>query len=254
MPEAGVVLVTGAAQRVGRVIAAKLARSGWTVGLHHHRSAEEAETLAREIAAAGGRAASVQADLRDEAAAAALVPKVAAALGPVTALVNNASTFEPDDIFTVDRASWDLHFAVNTRAPLLLSQALARALPVGQEGAIVHVLDQRVINPNPGMFSYAASKAALHAMTVTMAQALGPRGIRVNAVGPGPTLQGARQRPEDFARQTAGAVLGRGSPPEDIAEAVGYLLAARSVTGVFLPVDGGQHLAWRTPDIDGVME
>jgi NAD(P)-dependent dehydrogenase (short-subunit alcohol dehydrogenase family) len=91
-------------------------------------------------------------------------------------------------------------------------------------------------------------------MTVTMAQALGPRGIRVNAVGPGPTLQGARQRPEDFARQTAGAVLGRGSPPEDIAEAVGYLLAARSVTGVFLPVDGGQHLAWRTPDIDGVME
>ena len=129
----------------------------------------------------------------------------------------------------------------------MLAEAFAAAVADG-EGCIINILDQRVLKPNPQFFSYALSKAALWNATRMMAQALAPR-IRVNAVAPGPTLASIHQDAEEFAREAAATPLGHGSPPQEIAAAVVYLAGARAVTGQTLAVDGGQHLAWRTPDI-----
>ncbi len=254
IPGGGAVLVTGAAHRLGRAIALDLGRAGARVAVHYGRSKDAAEAVAAEIERGGGRAAILDADLADEAQVAALLGRAADALGPVTALVNNASAFEDDDVETMTRESWDLHMEVNLRAPAVLSQAFAKALPPGREGAIVNLIDQRVRKLTPQFLSYTASKAALLTLTVTLAQSLGPRGIRVNAVGPGPTLRNARQSDADFETQCRNTILGRGATPDDICQAVRYLLAARAVTGQMIAVDGGQHLAWRTPDVDGIVE
>lgn len=250
---AGVALVTGGARRIGRAIAERLAREGYAVAIHCRESRAEAETLMAMIVATGGRAAVVQGDLADPAAVAAMVPASRAALGPVTLLVNCASLFEPDDVETLDVALWDRQFAVNLRAPALLARDMAAGLPDRAEGAIVNILDQRVDKLTPQFFSYTLTKAALHTATHTLAQALAPR-IRVNAVSPGPTLQSERQDPADFARQSAALPLGHGGSPEEIADAVVYLARARSVTGQTIAVDGGQRLAWETPDVVGIKE
>lgn len=241
-------LITGGARRIGRAVAERLSRAGYAVAIHCHGSRREAQELRAGIAAAGGRAAVIQADLADLGALARVLPEAAAALGPVSLLVNNASLFEPDEIASLDPGLWDRHFAVNLRAPAFLVRDFAAALPEGQAGAVVNIVDQRVFKPTPLFFSYALSKAGLHAATETMAQALAPR-IRVNAVAPGPTLTSARQSEGDFERQRAGLLLERGPEPEEIAEAVLFLAGAASVTGQTIAVDGGQHLAWRTPDV-----
>ena len=171
----------------------------------------------------------------------------AAAFGPLSLLVNNAGEFEPDDIMTLEHARFARTVAVNLTAPLFLTQAFAAQAPDG--ASIVNVVDQRVLKPTPRFFSYTLSKNALHAATTTMAQALAPR-LRVNAVAPGPTLPSPRQSETEFAVQAAALPLQRGPTPEDVAAAVVYLAAATSVTGVTIAVDGGQHLAWRTPDSD----
>jgi NAD(P)-dependent dehydrogenase (short-subunit alcohol dehydrogenase family) len=239
-------LIPGGGRRIGGAIARALARAGYAVVLHAHRSRVEAEGLAAEITAAGGRAAVVLGDLGDARAVEKIVP-AAAAFGPLTLLVNNAGEFEPDAIETLARARFEHTLAVNLTAPLFLAQAFAAQAPDG--GAIVNVLDQRVLKPTPRFFSYTLSKSALHTATVTLAQALAPR-LRVNAVAPGPTLPSPRQSEADFAAQAASLPLAHGPTPEDIAAAVLYLAQATSVTGVTLPVDGGQHLAWRTADSD----
>jgi NAD(P)-dependent dehydrogenase (short-subunit alcohol dehydrogenase family) len=244
-------LVTGAAKRIGRVIAGRLAREGYAVAIHCHCSSEAAEAVAASIRSAGGRATVVQADLA-EAGAAQIVGAARAALGPLTLLVNNASEFEPDSIESLSLDRWERHFAVNLRAPAFLARDFAAQLPADRHGCIVNVVDQRVLKPNPQFFSYTLTKAALFTATRTLAQALAPR-IRVNAVGPGPTLASARQDADAFARQSAALPLGRGPTPEEIADAVLFLARARSVTGQMIAVDGGQHLAWETPDI-GVTE
>jgi NAD(P)-dependent dehydrogenase (short-subunit alcohol dehydrogenase family) len=246
-------LVTGGAQRIGRSIVERLARERYAVGIHCRRSTAPAEELAARIRAAGGRAAVVQAELADAASVAGLVDQAVAALGPLTLLVNNASAFEPDEVETLSQERWDRHFAVNLRAPAFLARDFARQLPPGREGCIVNIVDQRVWKPTPQFFSYALTKAALFSATRTMAQALAPR-IRVNAIGPGPTLANERQGREDFARQSSAVPLGRGGTPEEIADAVVYLAGARSVTGQMIAVDGGQHLAWETPDVTGIRE
>jgi len=239
------VLVTGAARRIGRAIALALHEAGYAVAIHARNSVADAETLREEITRAGGRAAIVRADLADHPAAAALVPAARAAIGPLTLLVNNASSFEPDEIGALDAARFDRQFAVNLRAPLFLAEAFAAQ---AQEGAsIVNILDQRVFKLTPHFVSYTLAKSALHAATRMLAQALAPR-VRVNAIAPGPTVQSMRQQPEDFARQAAAVPLGRGPTPQEIAAAVLYLAGAPSVTGVTLAVDGGQHFAWQTPD------
>jgi len=240
-------LVTGGAQRIGRAIALALAQAGYAVALQARQSRAEAERLAAEIVAAGGRGAVVTADLADHAAVLRLVADAAAAVGPLTLLVNNAAEFEPDEIGRLDRARFDRHFAVNLRAPIFLAEAFAAQLPEGADGAVVNLLDQRVLKPTPRFLSYGLAKTALYAATTTLAQALAPR-IRVNAVAPGPTLPSARQDAQAFARQVHALPLDRGPTPQDIADAVLYLAGARSVTGMTIAVDGGQHLAWRMSD------
>lgn len=238
-------LVTGAARRIGRAIALALHEAGYAVAIQANRSAAEAEALRDQIAHAGGRAAVLRADLADHAAVAELVPAAVKAVGPLTLLVNNAATFEPDAIGALDAVRFDRQFAVNLRAPLFLSEAFA-AQAQG-DAAIVNILDQRVFKLTPHFVSYTLAKSALHSATRMLAQALAPN-VRVNAVAPGPTMASARQAAEDFARQAAAVPLGHGPSPEEIAAAVIYLAGARSVTGVTLAVDGGQHLAWQTPD------
>ena len=239
-------LITGGGRRIGRVIALALAGAGYALALHANRSRNEAEALAAEIVGQGGRAVVVLADLTDARAVRGLVP-AAAAFAPLTLLVNSAAEFEPDDIATLEAARFERTLAVNLAAPLFLAQAFAAQAPAG--ASIVNLLDQRVLKPTPRFLSYTLSKSALHTATTTLAQALAPR-IRVNAVAPGPTLPSPRQSDAEFAAQAATLPLARGPRPEDIAAAVLYLAGADSVTGVTIPVDGGQHLAWRTPDSD----
>ncbi len=233
-------LVTGGAKRLGRAICLQLAHAGFRVAIHHYRSEAEAVLLAAEI---GPAATAIAADLADERATQALLTRAAEALGPVGVLINNASVFERDEWDDATRESWDRHMEPNLRAPFVLMQALARALPAGAEGAIINLLDQRVWSLTPHFMSYTASKAALWALTQQMALALAPR-IRVNAIGPGPALPSARQSAEQFARQAASVPLQRGTSPEEVARAVLALLALPSVTGQMLALDGGQHMQW----------
>lgn len=242
-------LVTGAAKRIGRALALRLAAEGCDVAIHYNRSAAEAEALAREIEAAGRRAALLSADLSREEETAGLVAAARAKLGTLDLLVNSASTFEADDVETMTRASWDLHVETNLRAPVKLAQDFARQAERARDSLIVNILDQRVLKLTPQFLSYTASKAALAVLTVTLAQALGPKGVRVNAIGPGPTVRNARQSEADFRRQTEATVLGRGASPDDVVDALVYLMRARSVTGQMIAVDGGQHLVWATPDV-----
>ena len=249
----GVALVTGGAKRIGRAIALRLADEGYAVAIHCRRSRGEAHDAKASIQSGGGRAEIVEADLAAIADVTGLIGNASAALGPVTLLVNNASLFEPDDVQNLDPALWERHFAINLRAPAFLTRDFARQLPDGREGGVINIIDQRVWKLNPRFFSYTLSKAALLTATRTMAQALAPR-IRVNAIGPGPTLTSSRQSAEDFARQGEALPLREHPKPEDIAEAVVFLAKARSVTGQMLAVDGGQHLAWETPDVLAVRE
>ena len=209
--------------------------------------------MADRITQAGGEAAVVQAELADADAVERLVPAAVQALGPLTLLVNNASEFEPDEIETLTQERWDRHFAVNLRAPAFLARDFAHQLPAEGQGCIVNIVDQRVWKLTPQFFSYTLTKAALFTATQTMAQALAPR-IRVNAIGPGPTLSNVRQGDEDFDKQSSAVLLGHGGTPDEIADAVLYLAKAGSVTGQMIAVDGGQHLAWETPDVAGIRE
>jgi NAD(P)-dependent dehydrogenase (short-subunit alcohol dehydrogenase family) len=246
MPVSGAALVTGAAKRIGRVIARDLAAAGWPVTVHYHRSREDADSLVAEIVSTGGRAVALAADLAREAEVDTLVPRAAAALGPLGCLVNNASEFVMDKIDTVTRASWDAHIETNLRAPLVLSQAFARQLPAGSEGNIVNLLDQRVLSLTPYFLSYTVAKAGLWTLTQTLALGLAPR-IRVNGIGPGPTLPSPRQTEAQFAAQCAAMPLGHGTTPAEIAAAVRFILAAPSLTGQIIALDGGQHLGWAVP-------
>jgi NAD(P)-dependent dehydrogenase (short-subunit alcohol dehydrogenase family) len=238
-----VALVTGGGQRLGRAIAEALGAAGFAVAVHAHRSTAAAQAVADGIIAGGGRACVLEADLACEHAVAGLLPAAVAALGPVGVLVNNASTFERDEWDDATRASWDLHMEPNLRAPFVLSQAMARALPEGAEGMVLNMLDQRVWSLTPHFVSYTVSKAALWSLTRQLALALAPR-LRVNAVGPGPALPSPRQTAAQFARQCASTPLGRGTGPDEVAAAVLALLALPSVTGQMLALDGGQHLQW----------
>jgi NAD(P)-dependent dehydrogenase (short-subunit alcohol dehydrogenase family) len=236
-------LVTGAAQRIGRAIALDLARSGFDIALHHHTSADAAEATAAEIRAAGRRVVVLRADLADETQTSQLLPQAGAAIGPIGVLVNNACPFDRDEWDNTTRASWDAHLEPGLRAPFVLMQHFAAALPNDAEGAVINMLDQRVWSITPHFISYTVAKAGLWALTQSMALALAPR-IRVNGIGPGPALPNTRQTPEQFARQSASVPLGHGTSPEEIAEAVLAILALPAMTGQMMALDGGQHLQW----------
>lgn len=241
---AGAALVTGAGQRIGRAIALDLAGAGYAVALHCHRSRVAADDLAAEIMTSGGNAAVIVADLADGAAVQRIVPQAAKAVGPLDVLVNNAAVFEMDTIETATPKSWDIHLDINLKAPFFLSQAFAAQLPKSEEGNIVNLVDMRVWRLTPYFASYTVSKAGLWTLTQTLAMALAPR-IRVNAIGPGPSLPSKRQSDAQFARQVADTPLKRAAAPAEIAAAVRFLLGAKSMTGQMLALDGGQHLPWR---------
>ena len=236
-------LVTGGARRIGRAIALTLAAHGWDVAVHYGTSRDDAETLAAEIRRRDRRAAALAADLTREAEVATLVPRAVEAVGPLALLVNNASAFERDDVLNVTRASWDRHLETNLRAPFVLMQEFARQLPVGAEGSVVNILDERVWNLTPYFTSYTVSKAGLWTLTQTMALALAPR-IRVNGIGPGPTLPSPRQSDEQFRQQVDLLPLRRGTTPDEIARTVMFILESPAMTGQMIALDGGQHLNW----------
>jgi NAD(P)-dependent dehydrogenase (short-subunit alcohol dehydrogenase family) len=238
-------LVTGGAHRLGRAIALALSEAGFHVAIHCNRSLAAARDLASEIHGRGRNATVLQADLAAESEVERLLPAAATALGPIGVLVNNASTFQRDEWHDATRASWDAHLEPNLRAPFVLTQHFARDLPADAEGVIVNMLDQRVWSITPHFVSYTVSKFALWGLTQAMALALAPR-IRVNGIGPGPTLHNANQTPEQFAAQNASVPLGHGSPPEEIARAVLAILTLPGMTGQMLALDGGQHLQWKS--------
>ena len=254
-------LVTGAGARLGRAMALYLGARGYDVAVHYATSAMGAHEVVAELRAMGRQAHSVQVDLLNEDATQTLVPQAMALLGgPLTLLVNNASIFEYDNLASATRTSWDRHMDSNLRAPFVLTQHLAAHIPdalpdaAGEpmaQGLVVNMIDQRVHKLTPEFMSYTLAKMGLWALTRTAAQALAPR-VRVNAIGPGPTLQGARQSVEHFAKQRAATLLNRGANPSDICAALGYFIDATAVTGQILCPDGGQHLTWQTADVLGV--
>jgi len=243
-------LITGAARRIGRHLALNLAQQGIAVAVHHNGSAEEAFGVVDDIIKAGGRACAIQADLSDTRQAQELLAHAAGALkAPINILINNASVFQKDTLETLTKDSWDLHHHVNLRAPILLIQDFAKSLPKNHIGCVINIIDQRVWKLNPQYMSYTASKAGLLAITKTTAQDLAHRHIRVNAIGPGPTLPNHRQAKEDFLKEASNTPLGKGPSLEEISACVRFLLETPSVTGQMIALDGGQHLAWRTIDI-----
>jgi NAD(P)-dependent dehydrogenase (short-subunit alcohol dehydrogenase family) len=254
-------LVTGGAKRLGREMALYLATRGLDVVVHYNSSASEAEDIVSEIRSLGRNSFSIKANLLDESQVVELVPEAVKQLGgPLTMLVNNASIFEYDTIPIATRDSWDRHIESNLRAPFVLTQYFADQAPKVQidendeplaSASIVNMIDQRVRKLTPEFSSYSIAKMGLWALTQISAQGLAPK-VRVNAIGPGPTLQGSRQSKEHFDKQRASTILERGANPSDILAALGYFMDAPAVTGQLMCIDGGQHLCWQTPDVLGV--
>lgn len=251
-------LITGAADRLGRAMALDLAKSGVNVAIHYSSSKDKALDAVDQALALGVKAVAIQADLTKRDQTDTLVSKAVDSIGRLDVLINNASIFEYDNIETANHTGWDRHMSSNLEAPFILSQAFAKQAPsVGSDGeklasaAIINMIDQRVKKLTPEFMTYSLAKNALWAFTQTSAQALAPA-IRVNAIGPGPTLQGARQSKEHFESQRGSTILERGANIQDILGAMNYFLQAPAVTGQLICVDGGQHLGWKTPDVQGI--
>jgi NAD(P)-dependent dehydrogenase (short-subunit alcohol dehydrogenase family) len=248
-----IALVTGGARRIGRAIVSDLAANGYAIALHCKGSRAEADRLCGEIVTGGGNAIVISADLTENGVAEDMIGRCHAELGGLGIVVNNASLFENDSATDFDWDTWDRHFALHLKAPVALARAFAGRLGEDEEGLVVNIIDQRVWRLTPRFFSYTLSKSALWTATQTLAQALSPR-IRVNAIGPGPTLPNERQSESDFRSQTEALLLGRGADLSEFGAAIRFLHGARSVTGQMIALDGGQHLAWETPDIAGIRE
>lgn len=247
-----VVLVTGAAKRLGREIALTFARAGWDVALHCHRSVQEAHALAEALRSLGRRTHVLSADLADEAACRALLPQAVAALGAVQVVVNNASLFGDDDVHHFSYAELNRHMCANVAPAVVLAQALHDeladvALGDAKPGAVVNLLDQKLWNYNPDHLSYTLSKAALLAATEMLARALAPR-VRVVGVAPGLTLPSDTMSEKQFERLHQLSPLGRSSTAPEVAQAVYFAATNRALTGTMLVADGGQHLWPQTRD------
>jgi NAD(P)-dependent dehydrogenase (short-subunit alcohol dehydrogenase family) len=242
------VLITGAAQRIGRALALDFAHRGWRVAIHCRASRQQALELAQHLGRVGAPTAVLTADLAVPSEVERLLPECVRLLGPPTCLINNAAMFAADAVGGLQSGLWDAQLAVNLKAPVFLAQAFASHLPAGAAGNIINIIDQGVLRPTPQFFSYTVSKAALWAVTRTLAQALAPS-IRVNAIGPGPVLQSTYQTEAEFRAEYQATLLGRSTPPEEIATAIRFILEAPALTGQMLALDGGQHLTWQTPDV-----
>ncbi|MGO6680755.1 SDR family oxidoreductase [Rhizobium leguminosarum] len=246
-------LITGASKRIGRAIAEDLAANGFSVAIHANGSIGEAEELVAELRRKGYRATALQADLTNIGETGELITRASEALGPLDLLVNNASVFQHDSARSFNAATWALHFDLHVRAPSILAAAFAQQMPAEAAGLIVNIIDQRVWALRPSFYSYTLSKSALWTATQTLAQALAPR-IRVNAIGPGPSMPSERQAMEDFQAQVSALILQRGPALEEFGQTIRFLYDTPSITGQMIALDGGQHLAWQTPDVAEITE
>ena len=245
-------LVKGGSQRIGAAIVHDLAKNGFKVVIHYHSSQRLARETADEIKQDGGTAEILQADLANTDDCENLIAAAREVAGPVDLLVNNASVFKHDSASNPDLGVWQEHMAVNVRAPALLTSRIAQQGDIGC-GVIINLIDQRVWALTPNYFSYTLSKSALWTATRTMALEFAPK-IRVNAIGPGPTLPNARQSQDDFEAQRDGLILRRGPMLDEFGATIRYLYEMNSITGQMIALDGGQHLAWETPDVIGANE
>lgn len=245
---AKIALVTGAARRIGRVIALFLARQGWDVAVHYRFSEAEAQVTADDIRKLGRRAVALHCDLTDENAVNRLLPRVADTLGNPSCLVNNASVFEHDSVTDFSAQSLDFHMRTNLTAPVLLSRALHAMTPHDSQSVVINLLDQKLDNLNPSFLSYTLSKAALNTATTLLAQELAPK-LRVVGIAPGITLVSGEQTEQDFQIAHKNTPLGRSSTPEDIASTVCFILNSPAITGTTIMVDGGQHLIPLSQDV-----
>lgn len=250
---APIAVITGGASRVGSAIARDLAQNGWSLVLHVNRSLENTAKLAEEVETLGGKAHVLAADLTDSSQLTSFLHRACVAFGVPDVVINNASIFQDDGIGHLDPVIFDAHHQIHTRAPVFLADAFARLLEQDRKGLIVNIIDQRVWKLTPQALSYTLSKAGLWAATQTLAQALAPR-IRVNAIGPGPSFKNERQSPAEFARQAGAVPLGQGPQAEEFGRTIRFLWQSPSITGQMIALDGGQHLAWETPDVIGVGE
>ena len=243
----GVALVTGGSKRIGKDVIKKLSSLGWKVVIHFNSSTDDAKDLEKQINKSGGYALAIKADLNNPTAVRELIPRAEKKFGKISTLINNASIFEDDTIENLTSESWDLHNNINLKAPLFLSQSFSKHLPDKYPGVIINLIDQRVLFPRPDFISYSSSKQSLLWLTKTLAQGLSPH-IRVCAIGPGPTLRGARQTKRDFENQCESVPLGIGSNPDEITQAVEFILNTPSFTGQMITLDGGEHLDWIKPE------
>lgn len=245
-----VALVTGAARRLGRAISLALAQAGWSVVVHARDAGHpDALATAQQVRDLGVQCWVLGADLSDAVACEALVPQAVQAAGRLDAVVNNASRFEYDSVESFSVQAMDAHWRSNTAPAVLLARALHAHLQLRQaQGCVVNLLDQKLDNPNPDYFSYTLSKAALAEATVLLAQALAPT-LRVCGVSPGVTLVSGPMSEAEFAAAHRLTPLQRSSTPQDIAQAVRFLLEAPAITGHTLVVDGGQHLLGQPRDV-----
>lgn len=247
-----VVLITGGAKRLGAAMALDLAKHGFDLAIHYNEGKQQADDLVRELKALGAEALAVSSNLV-ETHGNRLIEAVVEHMGPVEILINNASLFLDDHIGALDEKIWDDHFAIHLKTPATLADRMFALLPENHHGLIVNIIDQRVWKLNPNFLSYTLSKSAMWTLTKTLAQALAPR-IRVNAIGPGPTLKSPRQGEEEFARQAKSVLLEHGPELSEFGATIRYFWHQTSITGQMIALDGGQHLMWQTPDIAGQVE
>ena len=237
------VLITGGAKRIGAEIAKLLVNNDYNVVIHFNKSKKEAINLCDELNKKKKVAYYVQGDLLKEKEAKTIFLKANKKISPITGLINNASTFKYDNLKSVNEYSWHYHMTPNLKSPIILSKYFLRQLPNKTKGDIINILDQRVLNLTPHFFSYTISKAALWAATQTMALELAPL-VKVNAIGPGPTIKSKFQSEKEFIKQCKNMPLQVGSSPKEIGKAVLFLLSVKSITGQLISLDGGQHLGW----------
>tara|TARA_Y100000590_G_scaffold428476_1_gene539834 strand:- start:12079 stop:12837 length:759 start_codon:yes stop_codon:yes gene_type:complete len=237
------VLVTGGSQRIGAVISDRLAREGWNVIIHYNKSKKKAFNLKKNLSTYKINCCCIKADLSKELELKKLFKNAKKEMGVITCLINNASTFELDNLENIKKKKWDYHLNTNLWAPIFLIQQFIKNLPKNINGNIINVVDQRVINLTPFFTTYTITKSALWTLTQTTALALAPK-IRVNAIGPGPTLPSKRQTNNKFKRQYMKVPLKKSVNPNEIAEAVLFILKSKSLTGQLINIDSGQHLGW----------
>lgn len=245
-------LVTGGAKRIGAAIVKDLATNGYNVAFQYAHSDQQADAIIDELDGCKGKISGFQADLTASASTKAMFEEVVNEFGQIDLLVNNASIFADDSAEKFDEETWDKHFEIHLKTPAVLVSEMAKQPDIGS-GLVVNMIDQRVWRLNPKFFSYNLSKTALWTATRTMAQSFAPK-IRVNAIGPGPTLVNERQRDEDFQKQVDALLLKAGPQLFEFGQTIRYLDNTPSITGQMIALDGGQHLAWETPDVAGIVE